>query len=697
MKKTLFFFIFATFCSLAIHAQTPLWVQTNGPSGRWITEINFDSSGNSYVLADNLYRSNDDGATWQILPQTPMAFSTLANGNLIGIFNRSVQISSDRGTTWNPILQFDTTTVQVVNGTNTLIAAATGTRDGDIFVRTPAPLFLRSSDQGLHWDTLPVPGSEYKIQSFYTSSLFAFGDGNGYRSTDRGGSWSKLINGFGGGNHLVGGPNAKMFSSDNNGRNSFWSIDDGRTWAPALNGGLFAGFTKDGFVTSNGWDLERCDSNGKLQSTFNSGLVMPYWLLGALLDRFEYNPNGEVWMSVAQLLFKTSPTSGMFHQIVLPNGATRYLEVSASGSIIASAGFPTANSINIDGYGSSLLFSSSNAGSSWFGINGSDNVLPLAVDSSGLLIGAGSGVSQNYGSGDVLTSSDNGVTWSPLGYALTYTPITSIVVDPTGIIYMGCGEGVFRSTDKGGTWDQLNSGITNFGIQSLAVSATGEVFAGTSTTLYHSIDNALDWEPLPFTPPDTSGIFALTINTAGDLLAAVHDTGIFWSHDKGTTWSPIGTGLTGKVNAMLSTPSGHVFAGTTAGAFSLPAGSSTWTNASSGLGSESILSITRDRNGTVYLGTDGAGVFRSVQTYNSINASSVSTANATPLTMSDIYPNPLSTSGNFSFSLPEAMSVQIDLYNALGQRVKTLENSTMPSGTFNRVLDIHHLPAGVYR
>ena len=144
MKNTLLFAIASLFSlSLNAHAQSPLWVQTNGPSGRWISAINFDSSGNVYVVSDNLYRSGNDGATWQVLPQTLIALSTLPNGDLLGTFDSSIRISKDNGGTWTSILSFNKPSLSRLSSVPAKPNIATGTISGDIFIETPDSAFLR--------------------------------------------------------------------------------------------------------------------------------------------------------------------------------------------------------------------------------------------------------------------------------------------------------------------------------------------------------------------------------------------------------------------------------------------------------------------------------------------------------------------------------------------------------------------------
>ncbi len=715
MKKALLFVITLLICRIsAVQAQTPLWVQTNGPSGRWISAINFDSSGNVYVVADNLYRSANDGTTWQILPQRPIMLSTLPNGDLLGTFDSSMRISKDHGGSWNTILSFDTPMIANLNVMLVTPNVATVTISGGVFVQTPKGDFLRTTNEGVRWDTLPSAPFQGELYSFYNNTLFTIGgryndniNQQAYRSTDLGVSWTKIVNGQSIFYSMAGEPGGKLFATggDLAQNEDLWSTDDGRSWTKSARGaGSFVAYVQNNPVAFyyNGLGIDVFDENNVYTHSISNGIFsIEQDAAGGFVTVMCGSPKGEVWASTGSILFKVNPASdASFTNVSLPTGSTKYLVAIGSGNVIASTGIPTGGSMGGNSYNinNTFLFNSKDAGASWQGIQGSDALSPLSLDSSHSMLAANTPITDANSFGTIVSSADEGATWVPLGPRLTNTAVTSIIVDLSGIIYMGCGEGVFRSTDKGSTWDQLNSGITNFQIQSLAVSQTGELFAGTSTAIFHSLNQALDWQALSFSPPDASGIVSLTINTSGEVLAAVRDAGIFWSRDDGLTWHSIGAGLSGNVNTMLSTPSGHVFAGTTTGAYYLPMGGGTWVNATAGLGTQSVLSITRDPNGTVYLGTDGAGVFRSTETYNSIQGASVEppAPMASTLALGQVYPNPLQSSSTFSIAIPEASHVRVELLNILGEQMKLITDHSFKPGSYELGIDDRGLSDGVY-
>ncbi len=60
------------------------------------------------------------------------------------------------------------------------------------------------------------------------------------------------------------------------------------------------------------------------------------------------------------------------------------------------------------------------------------------------------------------------------------------------------------------------------------------------------------------------------------------------------------------------------------------------------------------------------------------------------------YPNPFSTFINFKFSLKENTKVNLEIYNILGRKVKTLHNSILEPGDYHFRFDGSALSNGVY-
>ena len=66
------------------------------------------------------------------------------------------------------------------------------------------------------------------------------------------------------------------------------------------------------------------------------------------------------------------------------------------------------------------------------------------------------------------------------------------------------------------------------------------------------------------------------------------------------------------------------------------------------------------------------------------------------LELSQNYPNPFNPSTNIKFSIPEASTVSLVIYNSIGQRVSTLVDSQLSAGKYTYSWDASNVSSGVY-
>jgi len=60
------------------------------------------------------------------------------------------------------------------------------------------------------------------------------------------------------------------------------------------------------------------------------------------------------------------------------------------------------------------------------------------------------------------------------------------------------------------------------------------------------------------------------------------------------------------------------------------------------------------------------------------------------------YPNPFNPSTKIKYSLPKPENVKIEVYNTIGQKIKTLLNKQMPAGYHEVIFTAENLPSDVY-
>lgn len=227
-------------------------------------------------------------------------------------------------------------------------------------------------------------------------------------------------------------------------------------------------------------------------------------------------------------------------------------------------------------------------------------VSALAFAPNGLLIaGTSSGVYR---------SDDRSITWERM--LVPGRAMLSVAVDPKNTLYARSTFGVFRSDNNGTSWQQ--TALIRDDINTLLMTPTGMLWAGTmSGEVLQSDANGQTWKRsdngLPQAP-----VRALARNNQGTLYAALNGSGLYRSTNDGVRWERTGL-TTGFINDVLSD-------GTTLYAATLfrtvmrsTDGGETWTPVGpNGLTLPTIHTLTQGRNGHLFAGTDGDGIYRSI-------------------------------------------------------------------------------------
>lgn len=183
-------------------------------------QIVIDSSGNIFIGGSSLYVSRDNGDTW-ILQNEIATYSLVltSNDHLLAVFGNGIQMSTDDGSTWNYIGSPETYGM----GIGPLVV---NSRD-DIFVETYSNV-VRSTDNGSTWE--PILDILFKGYIFINSNndiFYSYFDKGIYRSTDNGNTWDIINEGlsdlflstiaFDSANNVYLGNGEGIFKSSNNG------------------------------------------------------------------------------------------------------------------------------------------------------------------------------------------------------------------------------------------------------------------------------------------------------------------------------------------------------------------------------------------------------------------------------------------------------------------------------------------------
>jgi hypothetical protein len=196
-----------------------------------------------------------------------------------------------------------------------------------------------------------------------------------------------------------------------------------------------------------------------------------------------------------------------------------------------------------------------------------------------------------------------------------------------GALYAGTeGDGVFTSSNAGLTWSPLSGGLTSvsgaMNIRSLD-SIGGTLFTGTTAGLFKLSGSS--WVPVGQAPDTAVGkrldkAVQTVLQTGGTMLAGVASGGVYRSTDGGATWTKPaygnGMGSAETVWGLTAHPTtaNLVLAATGSGMYRSTDGGATWTPKSDGIpwGATTLRVVVHQSAPNVYYASTLEGVFRSI-------------------------------------------------------------------------------------
>ena len=583
---------------------TPFWQHTDGPNGGTVENISINSKGIVFIsTASGVFRSSD-GVSWTpknsgLLSGTTTPLASDSSGNIYcAALSSGIAISADDGELWS----------QDGSGITGTVQALAASKAGHVFAGTSDGVFHQPSKDASWTKGSGIPGSVLSLAVGQNGSIFAGTTDNFYRSADDGISWSVSSSGLDAGeiHHIFAAQEGKLYTA---------------VYNSSLTGGIY-----------------RSENNGDSWIKLSLGLNLPN------ITSLMVTHSGEIFAGIEY--FSSTSTQNLFRSS--DAGSSWTMLSSGFGSNWISALAEDTHGQILAGTWGSGMYISSNNGDQFLQSNSgltTPNVYALTLSPAGMLYaGIDGGVSR---------SSDNGTTWAQVLSGDGRLDVTSVAVDSSGSVYAGTrGYGLYKSSDGISWFASWNPSLTGFSggaITSIAANPGGVLFlniigwggpyrssngganfskvdgngggggffsvdsTGAIYFAYGSVDVSSDagitWQNLPgFAKKEVYSILR-----TGKYLIVASTSGIYRSDDNGKTSTQFSSPGEG-ASDIVANSNGVLFASSygTGGVYRSTDHGETWVRINGGLINTSVESMTMDRNGYLYLGTSGGGVFRSI-------------------------------------------------------------------------------------
>lgn len=496
MKKVFTILLFAS--SIWCNAQ---WIHS-GPEGNNLSGKFFEEFNGTLWTKNSrmIYKSTDNGNSWQVAFTMPISFNDLIvrNSFIIACSNNGLYKSLDNGLTWS-----------LNNSLNSVIIKQTST--GRLILGS-GPYY--SDDDGDSWLQGSPTNLELREIVENNGRLIAAGLNGVYISNDNGVNWSLSNSGIAAldlstFNWNICISNNVIYLANGNIAGVYKSVDNGNNWIQI----------SSGLTATVAYPFNISIQNNQILRTTN------------LVGTYSLNPTTDTWQLT---------TLNQISNVIISN----YFDNKYWGT-----------SRDYDG-----LVKSGNNGVNWQNsYSGIKNFScsRLSVSKNKLFSVAG-GVFVY----DTISSDWTRVTPKNFNFAGTlgvnnYATF-DIKIGSNGKYYLGSNGGVWTSTNNGSTWTQHLSGLPQQTVPSISckvnrlyVFGTGgndTILAATAAGIYYSTNQAQSFTQATGA---NNGNFNDMIFTQGKLYAG--GNGIYSSADRGITWSAVNNITSGSITQIAAT------------------------------------------------------------------------------------------------------------------------------------------------
>ena len=315
--------------------------------------------------------------------------------------------------------------------------------------------------------------------------------------------------------------------------------------------------------------------------------------------------------------------------------------------------------------------------------------------------------------GELFSSADNGVTWSPLS-TLPVSDATALAarLSSSDLFLASRSGSIYRSMDAGVNWIAVGA-ISASDLQDMAIRPDGTILALTATgSLYSSADLGASFTPLAAL--SGSNFVSLCFTTPSVKYYALTRTGeVCESMDGGATWIPKGAFAVSNAariralqsNLFVLTETGDVFNSTDAATSWTPVGTLSQVGMN-GLVRNGTALAAASREGHVATSTDGStwiwqGSMNQLSltalASNEIASTGVEAKppGAAPL-LGPVFPNPSMGPASFAVRMSGDDVVRLTLYDVSGRLVAHRPPETIASGIHRLSWNPRVARAGIY-